>query len=266
MTTPSLSKYDEQVAALDEAIRESIAVSHACAGIPAPTGAHYYASVLFTSLCTRAVSLAILVPRSKWSTHKVVEHWDFASVAGIVRSLLEVRLALFYLAIEKCSGDEWNCRWNLFNLHDCTSRIRLFEAMPGAEEDLAGFQEQAADLRARLLGNPFFMRLPAKQRNRLINGGHAYLHSLEEIGSRAGIDVEAFRLMYRLFSNQAHSFPISFYRMGEQNRGRGVHSTAEEGYTLWCIELAVSLLNAARDEMKALFDGITAQPGADRRS
>ncbi len=247
-----LSHYRERVEALDNAVRHCIAVSHACAGIPAPTGAHYYASLLFTSLCTRGVSLAVLVPHSPWAK-KEIEHWDFASAAGIVRAILEVRLAFFYLCVEPVSAEEWDCRWNLFNLHDCTSRIHLFQDIPGGEQDIAGFLKLAEELRQRLAANAFFLALPPKQQKHLLSGRYAYLSPLEDIAKRAGVGPHSFRWLYRLFSAQVHGLPLSFYRMGEQNRSRGVHSEAEEGYTSLCVSFAVTLLVRARDEMKTLF-------------
>lgn len=251
MSVEPSEHYKERISALDKVVRHCIAVSQQCAGIPAPTGAHFYASVLFTSLCTRGVSLAILAPHSPWST-KPIEHWDYASVAGMVRSILEIRLAFFYLCAEQCPRGEWECRWNLFNLHDCTSRIHLFQHMPDAA-DVAGFQAQADELRSRLTSNAFFMALQPKQRNKFLKGGHAYLSSLEDIAVRAGIDLHTFRWLYKLLSSQVHGLPMSFYRMGEQERGRGVHSEVEEGYMSLCLSFAVSLLVAARDEMKQLF-------------
>lgn len=252
MSEAPSDSYRERIEALDNVVRHCIVVSNACAGIPSPTGAHYYASVLFTSLCTRAVSLAILLPHSDWATKKL-DHWDYSSVAGVVRSILEVRLAFFYLCSEPCSQEEWQCRWNLFNLHDCTSRIHLFENMPRGTEHLKGFNEQREELRTRLVGNSFFGGLPQKERNKLLNGGNAYLSPLEEIAVRAGVELQTFRWLYKLFSSQVHGLPLSYYRMGEQNRGRGVHSESEEGYTSLCISFALTLLVATRDEMKTLF-------------
>ena len=252
MDTQPSPHYRECVSALDNVVRHCIAVSRACAGIPARTGKHYYASLLFTSLTTRSVTLAILLPHSPWSK-KQLEHWDYSSTAGIVRSILELRLAFFYLCSEKCAPVEWQCRWNLLNLHDCTSRIHLFENFPDAQDHLDGFSEQAKELRARLTSNPFFNALPSTQRKRLLKGGNAYLCSLEEIAARAGVDLNTFRWLYRLFSSHVHGLPLSYYRMGEQNRGRGVRSDSEEKYTSLCISFAVSLLVAARDEMKTLF-------------
>lgn len=119
--------YQERVKGLDNVVRECMHISQDYAGIESPSGKHFYASVLFTALCTRAVSLLTLVPHTPWAS-KLIEHWDYASVAGITRTILELRLAFHYLCAEACSQDEWDCRWNIFNLHDCTSRRRMFEA------------------------------------------------------------------------------------------------------------------------------------------
>jgi hypothetical protein len=183
-----------------------------------------------------------------------VENWDFASAAGITRSILEVRLAFFYLCIEKVDSLEWNCRWNTLNIHDCTSRIHLFESMTDTKEELEGFGKQQDELRQRLAENHFFQNLETGLKKRILNGQVAYLHPLEEIARRAGIELNNFRLIYKLFSSQVHGLPLSFYRMAEQNRGRGVHSESEEGYTALSMEMATQLLEAAQLEMQGLFN------------
>lgn len=252
MSSKPSKEYRERVSALDNVVRHCINVSQKFAGIRSLTGAHFFASALFTSLCTRGVSLAILTPYSPWSKKKV-EQWDYASIAGMTRSILEVRLAFFYLCTEECPPEEWDCRWNIFNLHDCTARIRLFEEMPGGSIDIIGFNAQAEELRTRLTTNPFFMSLPEKDKKKYLHGGHAYLHSLEDIAARVGIDIHTFRWLYKMLSSQVHGLPLAFYRMGQQERGRGVHSEVEEGYTQVCLSFAISLLVGAGDEMEHLF-------------
>ena len=194
----------------------------------------------------------MLTPYSPWSKKKF-EHWDFASIAGMTRSILEVRLAFFYLCAEECSHEEWECRWNIFNLHDCTTRIRLFEELQNESPDITGFNAQANALRTRLTTNSFFASLPAKGKKKFLHGGHAYLHSLEDIAARTGVEVHTFRCLYKLLSSQVHGLPFAFYRMGEQERGRGIYSEVEENYTKLCLSFAISLLVAARDEMEQLF-------------
>ncbi|KQR10713.1 MULTISPECIES: hypothetical protein [Xanthomonas] len=198
---------------------------------------HFYASVLFTTLCARGVSLAILAPGTSWSK-KVTDHWDYASLAVLVRSLLEVR----------------ECRWNIFNLHDCTARIHLFEEMDPNSADIPGFQTQAAELRDRLNSNAFFLALRASDQRKLLHGKSAYLAPLETIAAAAGVEVQQFRWLYKFLSSHVHGLPLSFYRTGQfDERGRGVHCEVEDNYSCLCVSFALTLLVSARDEMEALF-------------
>ena len=246
---PSL-QYGSAVEELESALVRSTNISRDCAGIESPTSAHYFASVLFTSLCVRGMSLALLVPHSPFA-QKSIEQWDFASVAGVARSILEVRLAFFYLCVESLSKEQWEFRWNLFNLHDCMTRVHLFEELRSSDVD--AFRDQAEDLRQRLKKNSHFVGLPPKQQAHLLTGSKAYSVPTEEIAVAAGMDLNLFRVLYRFYSAQLHGFPLSFYRAGDQNRGRGVHSPVEEGYTTMCVTLATALLGSASDEMEALF-------------
>ncbi len=254
MSQEPTNRYKERLDALDNALYSCIEVSQRLAGIPSPTGRHFYASVLFTSLCTRGLSLAIIAPHSRWAKRRI-EHWDYASIAGMARSIFEVRIAFFYLCIDECKKAEWECRWNLFNLHDCQSRIRLFEFMD-SEGQAVAFKKEAEGLRQRLLSNSFFITLPERQRNRFIKGGDPYLYALEDIALKAGIEKKTFKWLYRFLSSHVHSLPMSFYRMGYEERGRGVYSGVEEDYTSLCLSFCISLLVKSRDEMKRLFEDV----------
>ena len=255
---PSLpsENYLNARAAFRHEVLACIQTSQNCAGIRSPTGSHFYASVLFTVLCSRAVSLLKLVP-TRADGDLLEEPWDYGSVFTLSRSLLEVRLAFFYLSIEQVSEEEWYCRWNLMCMHDCTGRIRLFEHINDdpqkVAEHLAGFAEQAEDLRERLRANTFFTALPEARQRHLLRGADAYLSPLEELAARSGTTVQEFRLIYRLLSSQVHALPIAFFRMDEGNRGTGMHSRVEEGYIQTCLELAAHMLASSRAEMMAKF-------------
>lgn len=265
-------KYLESLDMLDNVVRECIHVSHRYGGIPSPHARHYYASVLFTAMITRGVSLLMLAPHSPW-TSKQIEHWDYSSMTGVTRTIIELRIAFYYLCTEECSEDEWYFRWNLFNLHDCTTRIRMFDALAGAEhiegfreqakgfsEEAASFRSQAAELRERLTVSPFFATVDQKQRKKLLHGQTAYLFPLEEIAERAGIEKALFRWLYVLFSSHVHALPMSFYRLGGDfpEQGRGLPSDAEEGYSALCLTMSATLLVYTRDELHALFEGLSA--------
>jgi len=252
------ANYLERVQALDNLIRECIQISKAYEGIRSPTGRHFWASVLFTAMITRAVSLAIAAPHSPWA-QKLIEHWDYATLTGIVRTILEVRIAFYYLCIDPCSADEWDCRWNVFNLHDCLSRKKLFE-VSGTPEEAKKFDEQAEDLRNRLRANSFFVALQSGQKKNLLSGRTAFLYPLEEIAEKAGVDRQQFKFLYVLFSSHVHSLPMSFYRIGDE-RGRGLPTPAEEGYTCLCLSFALTLLIKSRDEMRKLFADLPKKKG-----
>jgi hypothetical protein len=125
--------------------------------------------------------------------------------------------------------------------------------LPDPPEDVSGFQEQLNELQGRLTGNAFFATIAANQQKKFLNGNRAYLHPLEEIANRAGVDLHTFRWLYKFLSSHVHGLPMAFYRMGQQERGRGIHSDTEEGYTCLCLSFVVSLLVRSRDEMKQKF-------------
>jgi Family of unknown function (DUF5677) len=230
-------------------------ISRSFGGIPSPTTRHFYASVLFTSLVTRSTSLVFISPYSPWS-RRDFEHWDFGSVANITRTIMETRLAFYYLCIDPCDEQEWQCRWNIFNLHDCVSRVTLMRDMGHADTE-AQLREQADELRGRLTSNAYFNSLPNKRQAELLRGGKAYLRSLEAIAEDAGIDTRTFKMMWQLMSWQVHGLPASFYRMQGGERGSGVQTVVEENYSTVLLSLSLSLLVGARDEYRALMEPVT---------
>ena len=200
---------------LDNVVRECMYVSRSYSGITSPSAKHYYSSVLFTALVTKGVTLAQLMPFSPW-VDKKIEHWDYASAAGIVRTMLELRIAFYYLCSEECTEEEWECRWNIFNLHDCTSRIRMFSSMDRIE-DAEKLSLEADKIRKRLKINTYFESLPEKKKKNALHGQSAYLYPLEDIAEKVGIKKAQFRWLYVLLSSHVHALPMSFFRIGDEN-------------------------------------------------
>ena len=256
MAPEASAEYLERLDALDNVVCECMHVSRRHHGIASPTGAHYYASVLFVATITRAVSLLNLAPYSIWAA-KRIEHWDYASMTGIVRTMIELRSAFHYLCVDPCSSEEWNCRWNLFNLHDCVSRIRMFDAR-GESDEVSALSTEADALRARIRTNSFFQSLDPKRHKKLLHGQTAYLYPMEVLAERAGMELATFRWLYVLLSTHVHALPMSFYRVSGETeaRGRGLPSPTEQNYTSLCLSLAASLIAQTRDDFVAMFDGL----------
>ena len=250
--------YPQVLRQFEALVSAATAVSQGAAGRRSETSRHYWSSVLYTRLCVNSVSLLFLLPRNRFA-RVLFEHWDFAAVASLARNVFETYLAFYYLCVESVDEDEWNCRWNVFNLHDCLSRRRLFERFGYDTEQVLSFDKDAEDVRGRLRLNRYFRGLSEKKQKLLLKGRNAYLITQDEIINRTNMDANYFRAMYEFLSTQIHGFPMSFYRTGDKNRGRGVENEVERGYICWAVEFTGSLVQRATKEMIELF------PGSDKK-
>lgn len=217
-------------------------------GIRSPTGAHFFASVLFTKLCVCSVSIYKLIPEPNMIGKD--EHWDFASVASLTRNIVECYLVFNYLCIEKCSIDEWDARLQLMNLHDHMSRTKMF----GDEDDKNSATEVKTDVMEKLKNNAWFQSLSEKQKVHYLKGNTAFFNTQDERVEGSGGDVSEFRFIYRFLSNYTHSFPMGFYRMGEHDSGRGYESEIEVLYTGICLQLVTKYITNAESEFVCLWE------------
>jgi hypothetical protein len=244
--------YHESYAELDKTLRQAIKLSRGCAEIPSPSGKHFYASALFTKLCVSAVSLQKLSPHPRLLGQDV--HWDYASVCSVARNIVECYLIFHYLCVQKVDDTEWEARWRLFNLHDCIQRTKMFSSLNIAPE---GEEARVIEITLdELKANGYFQGLTQKQQRHYLKGNNALFMSQDQIVQSYGGDVNEFRFLYRFLSNQVHSLPMSFYRMSEQERGRGVESEVEVGYTALCLDTAHQYFDQACKEYKSLFQGV----------
>ena len=77
---------------LDEIVRDCIFFSRSYGAIPSPASQHFYALILFTLMITKCASLLMLAPHTSWADKKI-EHWDYGSMTGIARTIIELRVA-----------------------------------------------------------------------------------------------------------------------------------------------------------------------------
>lgn len=246
---PPSEAYVKALNLFDFTVRRAMKLSRACMGIQA-SGRKYYASVLFTTLLVRSISLLQIAPLSNWA-QKVIEHWDYASASVIARTILEIRLCFYYLCVDECSDEEWQCRWETLNLNDCAHRIKIAEAVQ-AEDEVTDLKRVLEELVRQISNNQYFQSLsPGVQKN-IEKGSVTYLKPLEEIAELVGISRNEFRFFHVFFSTHVHALPMSFYRIGEE-RGRGLPTEVESDYTTMCLNLAAQLLLASHAEMEQLF-------------
>ncbi len=247
--------YHSGLGQFTDALEQAIVSSHAVTAIDAGQR-RFWASVLFTRLCTVSVSILWLCPRSKVNPDGT--HWDFSSIPSLTRNLFECSLLFHYLAIEEIPEDEWLARLKVMQLHDCMERFRMFTAFGHDEQQLEGFELQAVELRGALESNQYFANLPVALRKKLLKGERPSILTQDAILERMGQFHPSTRGYYRLLSSHSHSFPLAFYRMAEQDRGRGEENVAEKGYIAYALEFCAGVLEASIGGLQKTFADIVA--------
>jgi hypothetical protein len=249
--------YAAQLNALTSATERAITSSHAATGVDAGSR-RYWASVIFIKLCTTSVSILWLCPESRLNQDGT--HWDYASIATLTRNLLECALQFFYFCIEPIGDEEWNVRLRVMQLHDCTERSRMFQAYDSNYPQLAGFAQQADELRDILQTNTFFRSLRAKLQKTLLKGERSGILTQDEILARMGRASTTIRGYYRFLSSQSHPFPLGFYRTGEHNRGRGEENRVDKGYIAHALGFCTDTLKRSTDDFQKTFADIVSFP------
>jgi hypothetical protein len=242
--------YEYARKAFEDYVQLATAVSGSIHHQPIDTRS-FWASVLFAKLCVTSVSIVQLLPGNQRFSSDF-NNWDASSVSTLSRNLIENYHAFFYLCIEKIPDAEWECRRQLFNLHDCLIRKKIFTDF-GIEEDLPKFVKQADELRDILKQNSFFLNLPDGEQKKLLKGEQAFYLNREAIEQRMGTGRSDLKAVYRLLSIQAHTLPMSFYRTIEQRRGTGVETDTELHYISMAIEYIIPYLQLVTRQIIALY-------------
>src|ERR1019366_8489712 len=153
------------------AVNRAITLSQKTGGYTPDSPRQHWALVLFTRLCSAAISVNDLCPGSPANTAGT--HWDFSSLAPLVRSLVRTGLMLFYLGTEVVGEDESRARVLIMELRDCMERLHMFQNYGASNEKIRSFEVRADKVRTELSSNSYFARLPAQMRESLLKGDRA---------------------------------------------------------------------------------------------
>lgn len=231
------------------AVERATRVSRGSGGVRSTGARMFWASVLFTRLTVLAKSILMLLPNPKPR-----EHWDFSSVASLVRNLSEAYIVYFWLCEDDVIDEVRSGRFILLYLHDYGSRKRMYPDL--FEEGHWVFN----DLVRQFDENPYLKGFTEIQRRVALKGEKTPFVQDEVLG-RMGIDLADFRHTYRFFSQHTHTGPMSFYRMVDHDRGTGVETRQEKRYMMVAISFAIDVLNRATTGHLLIFpDAETRRP------
>jgi hypothetical protein len=249
-------QYEAALAQFGLVLRQSINTSQQTKGYQADQR-RFWASVLFTRLCLTATSVVRLCPGSPADVD--VSHWDFTSIACLVRSLFQAAVMLFYLATENVSEDESRARILLMKLRDCTERLRMFTESGSSEDQAADFKASRNMLRDELVKNSHFVSLPIQVRDALLEGATDTMLTQEDLLGRMGqFDQDAI-VWLRLLSAHADLSPLAYYRTGENSRGTGDENETDKFYIAEALTFASKILVRATGGVSALFRDLWAR-------
>jgi hypothetical protein len=241
----SKAGYATALEAYDAAVCGAVAVSQAIAGrMVAPHVG--YAAKVFTRICGHGIALIRATPRSRW-VKSDSEFWDFISIAGHCRALLEGQLLLWYVIRPPESPEEWSARLNVMHLNDCCQRIKVLSYIESA--DVAGLSAQAKELRERLQQNRWFLKLSPKLQRRLLTGDWLAVSARDEQLAEAGWKKKDFYVLWHFLSQYIHVLPMSFYRIEPNGRGTGIENETDRGYICWMLNDSASIVTACVDRM-----------------
>jgi hypothetical protein len=252
MTSEAHKYFNQWLESFDEAVTEAARVSRAASGRTGVSPKAWWASVLFTRMCTTSVSLLCLTPTSRFAG-TLLDHYDSSATAALARNIIDSYLMFFYLCIDDGPAEEWQVRLKVMYLHDCMSRLKMFRDLNPEDPQVARFKEQADQLRVELMAIPFLAAYPEKKQMSLLKGDRSMIISRDDLLEKLDIDHARFRGIYALLSSHIHSAPLAFSRMADGDRGRGVESDYEKGRIGLALELADGYLRRATAEVLTIF-------------
>jgi hypothetical protein len=132
-------------------------------------------------------------------------------------------------------------------------RLLLFQNGSADQKQIDGFEKQASQLRSELKSNPYFARLPSRIRRSLIKGDRATILTDDQILDRLGVLDPQGRGLLRFCSSHADVSPLSYYRTGDNNRGRGEEKEIDVHYTATAVAIAREFVQRADSDIQILF-------------
>jgi RES domain len=181
------------------------------------------------------------------------DHWDFSSLAPVVRNLVQTALTLFYLGTEAVGEAESRARVLVMQLRDCTERLNLFQGYGFSGEQTRDLHSARKHIRVELSTNSYFAGLPARTRKDLIKGTGATILTEDQILDRLGILDQTGLTFLRFVSSHADLSPLAYYRTGDENRGRGESNHIDATYMATAIDLACDTLLRSTADVQVLL-------------
>jgi hypothetical protein len=186
-------------------IKSAMQVSLLIGGKKSTTLAHSYASYMLFRICAVGASITEIYRSHE---REPLSTLDYSSIAVLSRTIIDASVMYWYLT-EEVNDEEWKFRKAVLDVHDASSRVRLFK---GFDSDEADTQRKALERRRkRLSGLPLFKVRDEKQREDLLSGKTMYVNGMRSLLKPMNVGKIYFDGLYNYLSAHVHLTPLSYF-------------------------------------------------------
>ena len=151
----------------------------------------------------RNISSVILLSNVFYSPKEAFYLSDAASLASLVRKLVESYETLHYLCVENISNDEFEFREHIYSLHHCSELESVAGSLSFRVDETWNMVRNWA--RYELSQNQVFRGLSPNAQTMLMEGKFAFFRNGKSASARRMERNERLKGIYKLFSNTIHS-------------------------------------------------------------
>lgn len=240
-----MSSYADEFTKVRDELRK-VALSAAklsvvTSGRPVSEWSHEYASYIFAKICAHALSSLSLAPTGLIPTRPgATEIWDLSSLCAIVRALVDAYYAMYYIAIDQVSSEERSFREALWMFQGEHKRLELLQLIKSNSPELLKLQAEVDRLRTVVIQHSFFAHLSQENQKKARKGDLPLHLSNSELSTRAGIQPNYYKAVYRFLSSYVHTYPFSVSQLAQLRAGnseslRLISMTLQYCLTFLCV-------------------------------
>jgi Family of unknown function (DUF5677) len=211
---------------------------------------HSLGTAIIGKICVTAMSIQDLFRGHEAGRLPFLDH---ASIAVLSRAIIDSSIMYFYLT-EDVSGEEWAFRFKVMQIHDVTSRLRLFKGINPEEAEkqrtiLNGIRNELKEM-------AFFKQRQEEEREKLLGGQMLYVSGMRSTLALMNFDKRYFDGVYNYLSAYVHSMPLSYFRDSEGFE-QSFWQRVFAGYALhhaWVMMIRVALREVELSGLEGQFD------------
>jgi hypothetical protein len=171
----------------------------------------HIATMAFVKLLMSIQAFLRFIPSSKFHAQEVEFAVDLSSASVMARQVMEDAIAFFYLSEPNLAKEEKVFRALVWQLHSATETLESLDYLvpERADAGLINAQKRAKELLNEPLYATMLEKIKNDRRGRIRKGRENHVLHDEEILSRRGIRLDAYRFWRKTLSNFAHFSTLS---------------------------------------------------------